>query len=182
MESTVYYQDPQVVIRSMLPGDIQQLANGFAAQGWHKPPEQFAHYLQLQQEGSRKIIIAEHRGQAVGYTTLLPLALEGPFAGKLPEIQDFNVLISHRRQGFGNRILDAAEALAKGYGLGLAPGESRASIGVGLHPGYGNAQRLYVKRGYIPDGSGVWYQDRPLPAGAPCANDDELVLYLSKTL
>ena len=28
MESTVYYQDPQVVIRSMLPGDIQQLANG----------------------------------------------------------------------------------------------------------------------------------------------------------
>ena len=72
MESTVYYQDPQVVIRSMLPGDIQQLANGFAAQGWHKSPEQFAHYLQLRQEGSRKIIIAEHRGQAVGYTTLLP--------------------------------------------------------------------------------------------------------------
>lgn len=28
-------------------------------------------------------------------------------------------------------------------------------IGVGLHGGYGSAQRMYVKRGYIPDGSGV---------------------------
>ena len=29
-------------------------------------------------------------------------------------------------------------------------------LGVGLHSGYGSAQRMYVKRGYIPDGSGVW--------------------------
>lgn len=33
-------------------------------------------------------------------------------------------------------------------------------IGVGLHAGYGSAQRMYVKRGYIPDGSGVWYRDQ----------------------
>lgn len=28
-------------------------------------------------------------------------------------------------------------------------------LGVGLHSGYGNAQRMYGKRGYVPDGSGV---------------------------
>ena len=176
------HESPQVVIRSMIPADIRRLAEGFAAQGWQKPPEQFARYLEMQEEGARKLIVAESQGRAVGYTTLIPLTQTGPFAGKLPEIQDFNVLIACRRQGFGSRILDAVEALAKECGLGLAPGEIRVSIGVGLHSGYGNAQRLYVKRGYVPDGSGVWYQDKPLPEGAPCANDDELVLYLSKLL
>ncbi len=48
--------------------------------------------------------------------------------------------------------------------------------------GYGSAQRMYVKRGYIPDGSGVWYQNAVCPAYGPCANDDDLVLYLSKKL
>ncbi|WP_417419328.1 hypothetical protein [Hominenteromicrobium sp.] len=31
-------------------------------------------------------------------------------------------------------------------------------LGVGLHSGYGAAQRMYVLRGYVPDGSGVWYE------------------------
>jgi hypothetical protein len=53
---------------------------------------------------------------------------------------------------------------------------------VGLHAGYGPAQRLYVKRGYVPDGSGVWYQDKPLPMNAPSRNDDNLALYMSKAL
>lgn len=33
-------------------------------------------------------------------------------------------------------------------------------LGVGLHSGYGAAQRMYVLRGYVPDGSGVWYEGR----------------------
>lgn len=33
-------------------------------------------------------------------------------------------------------------------------------LGVGFRSGYGSAQRMYVKRGYIPDGFGVWYQDK----------------------
>ena len=36
------------------------------------------------------------------------------------------------------------------------------SLAVGLHTGYGQAQRLYIKRGYIPDGTGVWYQGQTL--------------------
>ena len=41
---------------------------------------------------------------------------------------------------------------------------------------------MYVKRGYIPDGSGVWYKDRVCESYTPCENDDDLVLYLSKRL
>jgi len=55
-------------------------------------------------------------------------------------------------------------------------------LGVGLHPGYGAAQRLYIKQGYVPDGSGVWFQNKQLKPNERCVNDDELVLYLSKKL
>lgn len=51
-----------------------------------------------------------------------------------------------------------------------------------MHSGYGSAQRMYVKRGYIPDGSGVWYNDAVCGQHADCCNDDNLILYLSKQL
>lgn len=40
-------------------------------------------------------------------------------------------------------------------------------LGVGLHSGYGAAQRMYVLRGYVPDGSGVWYEGRVWDQYAP---------------
>ena len=56
-------------------------------------------------------------------------------------------------------------------------------LGVGLHSGHGSAHRMYVKRGYIPDGTGVWYRDKPCaPYETEIANDDDLVLFLSKRL
>lgn len=39
-----------------------------------------------------------------------------------------------------------------------------------------------VCRGYVPDGSGVWYEDHVWDQYAPCVNDDELNLFLSKKL
>ena len=55
-------------------------------------------------------------------------------------------------------------------------------LAVGVHSGYGVAQRIYVRRGYIPDGSGVWYQGKQLEQYAPCCNDDDLLLFMSKKL
>ena len=37
-------------------------------------------------------------------------------------------------------------------------------------------------RGYIPDGSGVWFNDKQWEQYELCVNDDELILYLSKKL
>ena len=71
--------------------------------------------------------------------------------------------------------MDMAEQIAKEY-------SDVVYLGVGLHSGYGSAQRMYVKRGYIPDGSGVWYQDKVCEQYAACNNDDDLVLYFSKRL
>ena len=80
-----------------------------------------------------------------------------------------------RNQGIGNQLLEEAEKRVKLI-------SDKVTLGVGLHLGYGPAQRLYIKRGYIPDGTGVWYRNKPLEMGASCQNDDDLVLYLSKDL
>ena len=71
--------------------------------------------------------------------------------------------------------MDVAEELAKKK-------SDYVSLAVGLHNVYGSAQRMYVKRGYIPDGSGVWYNGKILEPYSSCVNDDDLILYFSKCL
>ena len=72
--------------------------------------------------------------------------------------------------------MDAAEQLA-------AQHADTVCLGVGLCREYGCAQRMYAKRGYIPDGSGVWYQDKQcVQYETICTVDDDLVLYLYKQL
>lgn len=171
----IYYQDENILIRSMKPEDIEAFSKGFTEQGWQAKPEVHERYIKEQADGTRYVFVAEFHGETAGYTTLYPLAPEGPFKGRYPEVCDFNVLEKFRRNGIGNKILDIAEQTA-------AELCDHVSLGVGLHYGYGSAQRMYVKRGYIPDGSGVWYQNQVLEQYTDCCNDDDLVLYLSKEL
>lgn len=122
------------------------------------------------------MFVATLDGETAGYATLMPHDLTGPFKDKdIPMIVDFNVLEKFQRRGVGNAIMDEIEGYVKTFSPLIC-------LGVGMHSGYGSAQRMYVKRGYVPDGSGVWYNNRQLEQYAPCVNDDELVLYLSKAL
>ncbi len=172
----VYLENGTLRIRPMRSEDILDLSEGFRKQGWHKPAEQYATYLREQEAGTFRVIVAEVDGHAVGYAILAPQADHGPYAGKgYPEIRDFNVLIPFQGKGIGGRLMEVLEQLA-------AETSPVVTLGVGLHGGYGSAQRMYVKRGFVPDGSGIWYRDAPLPQEAPCHNDDDLVLYLSKAL
>ena len=41
---------------------------------------------------------------------------------------------------------------------------------------------MYVKRGFVPDGSGLWWQGKNLDPYADLKNDDEVVIYMSKKL
>ena len=91
-------------------------------------------------------------------------------------IQDVMVHPDYQRKGIGSRLMDAAEQIA-------AQHADTVCLGVGLCREYGSAQRMYAKRGYIPDGSGVWYQDKPcVQYETVCTVDDDLVLYLLKRL
>lgn len=171
----IYYNSGNLIIRSMLKSDIEEFVKGFSEQGWHKSQEQFTNYYNEQESSERLVIIAEINGNVAGYVTLLPFAKVGPFANKnIPEVVDFNVLIKYQRKGIGNKIMDTVEDLAKGK-------SEHISLAVGLHSGYGSAQRMYVKRGYVPDGSGVWYKEKQLQPYSTCENDDDLILYLLKS-
>ncbi|MDR0929717.1 MAG: GNAT family N-acetyltransferase [Oscillospiraceae bacterium] len=159
----------------MLEGDIADFHAAIAAQGWDKPLSVLEDYYAGQQAGKHQVFVATVGEEVAGYTVLIPQSRGGHFATGTPEICDFIVLMKYQRKGIGHTILDAAEEAASAY-------SDTVALGVGLHSGYGAAQRIYAKRGYIPDGSGVWYQGKPLAPYAPCINDDDLIIYLSKRL
>ena len=162
-------------IRRMCESDCSAMARGFLQQGWNKEETQMREYLYRQEQGLHIVLVAECCGEPAGYLLIRSHALEGPFAGKdIPELADFNVLQKYQRRGIGRALLDKAEQMCQAAG--------RVSLAVGLHSGYGRAQRLYVQRGYLPDGSGVCYRVKNLEEYAVCCNDDDLVLYMSKNL
>ena len=161
------------IIRKMIESDIQYLSQGFINQGWPSREEILTRYLKEQESGEREVLVAEVESALVGYITILPIAKQGPFAEIYPELSDFNVFEPFQNQGIGNLLMEEAEKRVKLI-------SDKVTLGVGLHSGYGPAQRLYIKRDYIPDGSGVWYRNQPLEMNDTIQNNDDLVLYLSK--
>ena len=162
-------------IRNMIKSDIEPLSHGFMNQGWPGREEILARYFLEQESGEREVLVAEIDGAVAGYVTILPSAKHGPFAEVYPELSDFNVFEPFQNQGIGNLLLEEAEKRVRLI-------SDKVTLGVGLHSGYGPAQRLYIKRGYIPDGTGVWYQNHQPAMNAVCEDIGELVLYLSKNL
>lgn len=156
--------------------DIPEIAEAFAELGWNKPASQYERYLMEQTLKVRDMYIARVQGQFAGYLTICWQSSYAPFREqRTPEIMDFNVLPKFRRQGIGTQLMDRAEAE-------IAKVSPMAGIGVGMTPDYGAAQRLYVLRGYVPDGNGLYYMGRPTQYGQALKVDDNLALYLTKEL
>ena len=163
------------LIRKMQTSDVKELSQGFINQGWPGREEILARYFLEQECREREVLVAEVGGTLAGYITILPCAKQGPFAEIYPELSDFNVFEPFQNQGIGNLLMEEAEKRVK-----LT--SDKVTLGVGLHSGYGPAQRLYIKRGYIPDGTVVWYQNHQPAMNAVCEDIGELILYLSKNL
>ena len=164
----------KIVIRQMNDTDPQMITDEEIKQGWNQSIKKYQKRLKDMSEGKCISLVAEYEGAVAGYINLYFSRTEGPFEN-LPEIVDFGVLEKFRNKGIGTALMDEVEKLA----LKIS---DVVYLGVGLHSGYGSAQRMYVKRGYIPDGSGVWYRNEVCEPYSECINDDELVLYMSKRL
>jgi GNAT superfamily N-acetyltransferase len=163
-------------IRPFDSKDIPKITRAFGEIGWNKPASQYETYLAEQTFRLRDVYVATINGQFAGYLTVAwKSSYEAFRTAGIPEITDFNVLPKFRRQGIGTQLMDQAEAV-------IARIRSIAGIGVGLTPDYGEAQRLYVLRGYVPNGLGVYYKDHPIHYGEEIKVDDHLVLYLTKEL
>lgn len=91
----------------------------------------------------------------------------------IPLIHHLSVFDAFQRHGIASRLMDAAEEL-------IATRATKAGITVGLFDAYGPAQRLYARRGYIPDGRGICQGQRPLSQGETVTLDHDLILWMTK--
>jgi hypothetical protein len=53
---------------------------------------------------------------------------------------------------------------------------------VGLFSDYGSAQIMYIKRGYVPDGKGIFKINSYIKFGETITIDDDVNLYFIKNL
>ena len=137
-------------VREMLSTDIEPISSAFLQQGWDKPVSLYIQYFDEQRAGTRSVLIATDADTFAGYITIVWQSTYPPFLAQgIPEIVDFNVFLKYQRQGIGNTLLETAEQT-------VAQRSSMVGIGIGLTADYGAAQILYVKRGYIPDGLGLF--------------------------
>ena len=168
--------DEKISIRNLKEKDCQIISDAFQEQGWNKPLEQYLRYFGQQKAGTRQILIAFYGEEFAGYLTIVPKSSYPPFAEKsIPQIVDFNVLIKFQRCKLGTKLMEAAEKI-------IAKTSDFVGIGVGLFSDYGNAQRLYIKRGYIPDGRGIFQNGKVLKYGDEIVVDDDLALYFTQKL
>lgn len=176
-EGAVYYEWGKIRIRAIREPDPQVICAEEVAQGWVNQKED-KYYKRIADHAAHKSIsmVAEYEGNTAGYINVYPNAPWGPFGGSgWCEIVDFGVLEKYRRRGIGTALMDCAEKIAATFA-------DTVYLAVGLHDGYGSAQRMYCKRGYLPDGSGVWYQNASAEAYGQVCNDDDLNLYFTKRL
>ena len=170
----IYYNQNDIVVRDMIQSDPQIIYEVELEQGWHPSLEAYQkRYIDLNDK-IMVALVAEYKGNVAGYINLIWNPTDGAFAGmEIPEVHDFGVFEKYRRFGIGNTMMDVVESLA-------GEKSKKICLGVGVAHAYGSAQRMYVKRGYIPDGTGAWYQNKICPQYTPCNNDDDLLLFLVK--
>ena len=163
-------------IRLLESNDIPEIAGAFRELGWNKPASQYERYLAQQEVGVRDVYVAFVDGQFAGYLTICWESSYRPFlVNSIPEIVDFNVLPKFRRMRIGTHLMERAESE-------IAKVSPVAGIGVGMTGDYGAAQKLYILRGYIPDGRGLHWRDHHVHYHEDVVVDDELALYLTKEL
>ena len=164
-------------IRLLEKIDIAVIVNGFKESGWQiKPASIFEQYLDEQNNNKRICLVAFVDEEFAGYVTLKSQSDYKIFArDNIPEISDLNVLPNFRNKGIGSALIEKCEKYA-------AKTSNIVGIGVGLYPDYGAAQKLYIKRGYLPDGYGATYNYEYVTPGKEYPLDDELVLWFTKKL
>jgi ribosomal protein S18 acetylase RimI-like enzyme len=173
-KNEIYYSDSDIIIRDFRESDAKPLTDAELLQGWHTDISKFISRLSDRDSGKCISLAAEYKGNIAGYVNVYFDPPGTPFSGKgYCEIVDFAVLEKFRRKGIGGKLMDIAEK------IGFKSSDT-IFLGVGFHSGYGSAQRMYFKRGYIPDGCGAWYKNSPTIPYESYDLDDDLILYLSK--
>lgn len=148
--------DGDIILKDMEEQDCEFLADVFSKEGYSKPIKFYESYFRQKQLGVRDIILAYYNEQLAGYVTIVWESGYEDFKEQgIPEIKDIRVHPNFRKKGIANQLMNEAEQR-------IAQTASVCAAGVGLSESYEAAQCLYAKRGYVPDGKGVFYMDQEL--------------------
>jgi len=136
--------------------------------------EYFRRILSEQERGDRVVLIALADGELAGHVTVKYRSDYPHFREtNTPEINDLWVNDECRRRGIAAALMDEAERI-------IFEHSPLAGLGVGLYADYGPAQQMYARRGYVPDGNGLYYGTSPVVPGSQVTVDDHLALFLVK--
>lgn len=133
-------------------------------------------HIERQNNGECTALLAIYEGEIAGYVFVYFNCRWGALKNQnLPGIVDLIVFEKYRRCGIATKLMNEAEIIAKKHGVNVY-------LDVCLNSSYGAAQIFYIKRGYVPDGKGVYYEEKVCPESMKCVNDDELTICLVKEL
>lgn len=145
--------------------------------GWKSDPNIWREILRQHEAGERFVLVAMEESHATAYGSLLWHSGYPAFAARhIPEMHDLVTARAYRHRGIATTLIAHIEAHAR------AAGHKQIGLGVGLYADYGPAQRLYSTSGYVPDGRGVTYRNEYAAPGASVRMDDDLVLWMTRTL
>lgn len=166
-------------IRLLQNSDIKALLNTFLFP-WTTSSESLKKWKQYeaeQQRGIRAVFLLENQDEIIGYGSLLLQPQNKEFReNNIPEINDVWISENWRCQGLGTQLIHHLEETARQKGY------SFIGLGVGLYSDYGQAQKLYINLGYIPNGQGMTYKTISVTPGKKYPVDDDLLLWLTKPL
>ena len=173
----IYYNENNILIRDLAEADAEILAHQEQLQGLlDKKPERYIRRLNDVAAGKCVALVAEYKGNVAGYFNVYPNAKWGPFGDKgWPELIDLRVIEKYHKHGIGNALMQVALEIAKKFA-------DTVYLSVGVNSNYGSAFRLYVKHGFIPDGSGLWQGNEHLENYTDIKYDDGLTIYMTKKL
>jgi GNAT superfamily N-acetyltransferase len=157
--------------------EAELLDQKFAEQfRWYQRGNYYLKCLEENQTHKRITLIAYYNDSVAGCCHLL-YESKYPFfrEDNIPEINDLNIFPEYRRKQIASKLFDELERIA-------AKTSRFIGLGVGLYKDYGNAQRMYASRGFIPDGRGIMYDNKPVEPGAQVCVDDDLCLFLTKNI
>lgn len=167
------------VITVLEKKDIDSLVNQFCFP-WSSVEatlEKWTRYLSENQQGIRTVYLLHKNGIIIGYANLLYISEYPNFSrAGIPEINDLWIAESWHNKGFGKKLIIHLENIARKKKY------SEIGLGVGLYKDYGQAQKLYFRLGYVPDGHGITYKYQSVTPGKEYFVDDDLILWLKKKL
>jgi len=156
---------------------LAAIARSDGGNGWKHDLDAWSKTFQDAEQGKRLVLVALAEGEVLGYGSLLWQSAYPPFAlAGTPEIHDLVTARRHRGRGVATGLIAALEQAA------ASGGRTSIGLGVGLYADYGAAQRLYPLLGYLPDGRGITYRYQPVDPGSSVPVDDDLVLWLTKSV